>query len=331
MKKTLLITGGTGYIGSHAVVNFEQAGYTTVIIDNLSNSSRESLTWIEKILGYTPDFYKWDIGDRDFLRTLFEQYHFDWVIHFAWLKSVSESCEKPFLYHENNVSGSIALFEIMEAFSVKKIVFSSSATVYRADNISPLDESMATGTTNPYGTTKLVIEYLLRDLALQKSWNILALRYFNPIWAHPSGHIGEVPNGIPNNLLPYVLDVASGKRKQVSVFGDDYDTNDGTWVRDYIDIMDLVEAHLLAYEQLAPGFEVLNLGTGKGTSVLEMIDLVKEITKKDIPYTIVSRRAGDLGEVYCSPEKAHTMLSWKTKRSPRESIETAWKFVSRNR
>lgn len=328
--KTLLLTGATGYIGSHSVVAFEQAWYKAVIIDNLVNSSRDSLRGIENILGYSPDFYEWDIGDREFLRKVFSKYDFDWVVHFAGLKAVGESCENPLYYHKNNVSGSIELFEVMEKFSVRKIIFSSSATVYREDNIPPFTENMPLGTTNPYGTTKLVIEYLLWDLAMQKNWSVTSLRYFNPIGAHESGEIGETPNGIPNNLLPYILDVAIGKRKKVMVFGDKYDTIDGTGVRDYIDVWDLVMAHIAAYESLTPGYEAINIGTGKGTSVLEMIAFVEKAAGKNIPYEIVSPRPWDLGSVFCDPFYAKKKLHWEANITIEESVTRSWKFIQKN-
>lgn len=328
MQKTLLLTGAAGYIGSHAVVAFEQAGYKTVIIDNLSNSSRTSLDGIGKILGYTPDFYEGDIRDEPFLVSVFEKYSFDGVIHFAGLKAVWESCLMPWVYHENNVSGSIALFRVMESFKVKKIVFSSSATVYRSDNMSPLTEDMPLGTTNPYGTTKLVIEYLLEDFARNAGWSVIPLRYFNPIWAHPSGYIGEIPNGTPNNLLPYVLDVAIGKREKVNVYGNDYPTIDGTGVRDYIDVCDLVEAHIRAYEHLSPWYIPINIGTGKWTSVLEMIRIVESVIGYSIPYTIVPRRSGDIATCYALPEKANTLLGWKAKTSIFDSIQNGWRFIN---
>jgi UDP-glucose 4-epimerase len=327
MKKILLITGGTGYIGSHAVIAFEQAWYQTVIIDNLSNSSRQSLDWIEKILGYAPEFHEWDIRDRELLRSVFEQYHFDAVVHFAGLKAVGESCDEPFLYYHNNIEGSITLFEMMEEYGVRKVIFSSSATVYHADNKPPFTEDIPLGTTNPYGTTKLVVEYILRDLAVQKDWSVASLRYFNPIGAHPSGHIGEIPSGIPNNLLPYILDVASGKRKEVNVYGNDYDTTDGTWVRDYIDVCDLVDAHVLAYERIDGGFEAINIGTGEGTSVLQMIEYTKLVSWRNIPYVICPRRSGDIASVYCNPNLASERLGWTARRSIVESIENGWKYI----
>ncbi len=222
----------------------------------------------------------------------------------------------------------MVLFRVMQDFGVKKIIFSSSATVYRADNIPPFTEDMPLGTTNPYGTTKMVIEFLLRDLAETLDWQVTALRYFNPIGAHPSGYIGEVPNGIPNNLLPYILDVAVGKREKVAVFGDDYETIDGTGVRDYIDVCDLVEAHVLAYEKLDTPYQAINIGTGKGTSVLEMIGYVEEVSGRTIPYEIAPRRPGDLGSVYCDPNLAHQALGWSAKRSIAESVANSWKYIS---
>ena len=327
MQTTLLLTWATGYIGSHAVVAFEQAGYKTVIIDNLSNSSKDSLDGIEHILWYKPDFFEGDIRDKDFLRSVFSRYAFDGVIHFAGLKAVGESCTLPLHYHDNNIGGSIALFQVMEEYSVRKIVFSSSATVYRADNISPLTEDMPLGTTNPYGTTKLVIEELLEDLARLGTWSVIPLRYFNPIWAHPSGHIGELPNGIPNNLLPYVLDVAIGKRKKVSVYGNDYPTHDGTGVRDYIDVCDLVDAHLAAYKHLALWYTPINIWTGKGSSVLDMISLVEKVTGVTVPYEITARRPWDLATCFSSATRARELLGWKATRTLETSLENGWKFL----
>lgn len=230
------------------------------------------------------------------------------MIHFAGLKAVGESCEKPILYHSNNVGGSIELFRVMEEFGVRNIVFSSSATVYHPENQSPLTEDMRLGTTNPYGTTKLVIEKLLEDLARDAHWSVIALRYFNPIGAHPTGYIGELPNGIPNNLLPYIMDVAIGKREKVWVYGDDYDTRDGTGVRDYIDVCDLVEAHISAYQHLRDGYSPINIGTGKGTSVLEMIDMVQSVTGQTIPYEIAPRRSGDIAECFARVDTASNTL-----------------------
>ncbi len=328
-KKILLITGGTGYIGSHAVVAFEQAGYRTVIIDNLVNSSRDSLIGIEKILGYCPDFYECDIQDWEWLEKIFQKYDFDGVIHFAGLKAVGESCDHVGRYHENNVGGSLVLFGMMQKYGVQKIVFSSSATVYRSDNISPLTEDMPTGTTNPYGTTKLVIEKLLEDYSRHAGWSVTVLRYFNPIGAHPSGWIWEAPQGVPNNLLPYVLDVALGKRDTLYIFGNDYDTLDGTGVRDYIDVNDLVEAHIMAYEKLTSWFFLYNVGTGEGHSVLEMIDLMEEISWKKIDYEVVERRSGDLATVYAGTNLIIDLLHWIPKRNAQDSILTSLNFIKR--
>lgn len=265
MKPRILLTGGLGYIGSHTCVVMEQAGFDTVLLDNLSNSSLDTLTGIENILGYRPIFYDADIRNRGQIASILASHHFDGVIHFAGLKSVGESVANPFEYYDNNIRGSFVLFEEMEKIGLRNIVFSSSATVYSQDNTLPLLETSRLGTTNAYGTSKLSLELVLRDLSSARGWNIFALRYFNPIGAHPSGIIGERPSGIPNNLLPYVLDVAVGKREMVSVYGNDYDTIDGTGVRDYIDVNDLANAHLLAIRKLLTsdkaGFLAINIGT----------------------------------------------------------------------
>ncbi len=328
-KKNILITGGTGYIGSHAVVAFEEAGYRTVIIDNLVNSSRDTLIGIEKILGYCPDFYEWDIRNQEWLEPIFQKYHFDGVIHFAGLKAVGESCDHVGRYHENNIGGSLVLCGMMQKYKVQKIVFSSSATVYRSDNISPLTEDMPTGTTNPYGTTKLVIEKLLEDYSLHAGWSVTTLRYFNPIGAHSSGWIWETPQGVPNNLLPYILDVALGKREKVFVFGNDYDTPDGTGVRDYIDVNDLVEAHISSYKSIKKGNHIYNIWTGHWKSVLDVIKVVQNTSGKKIDLEMISRRWGDLGSVYANVSKIYTDLWWFSKRGFATSIESAWNFISR--
>ncbi len=325
-KKILLITGGAGYIGSHAVVAFEEAGYTTVILDNLVNSSRDALLGIEKILGYCPDFYECDIRDRDGLEKIFQKYDFDGVIHFAWLKSVDESCAQVSLYHENNVVGSVALFRVMEDFWVRKIVFSSSATVYASENISPIREDMILGTTNPYGTTKIIIEKILEDYSHHAWWSVMNLRYFNPVGAHISWNIGDAPIGGATSLLPVVLDVAMGKRESVSIYGNDYPTLDGTGVRDYIDINDLIDAHHAAYEALSGWFHVYNIGTWRWVSVLELIHEVQAISWQSIPYTVTPRRKWDLACVLADVEKISSELWWKSSRSFSDSIQSAWKF-----
>ena len=329
-KKILLITGWLGYIGSHGVVAFEQAGYRVVILDSLINSSLRVLDGIEKILGYIPDFYECDIRDRVNLEKIFERYDFDGVIHFAGLKAVGESCTHIWEYHENNIVWSMMLFSVMEQFHVKKIIFSSSATVYRSDNTLPLREDAILGTTNPYGTTKLVIEQLLNDYSSHAQWAATILRYFNPIGAHPSGYIGEAPRGTPNNLLPYILDVALGKKNTIFIHWNDYDTVDGTWVRDYIDINDLVDAHIQAYQHMKTSYSVYNVGTGRWVSVREMIRWVEEISGKIIPYEFLERRLGDRAIVYASVDLIARELSWQSRRSLSESLLSAWIYTQKS-
>lgn len=329
MKKTILITGGAGYIGAHAVVAFEKAGYRTVIVDNFANSDATNLRGIEKILWYAPDFYECDITDKMTLDGIFQLYHFDGVLHFAGLKAVGESCEYVEKYQEKNIFGSIVLFGTMEKYGVKKLIFSSSATVYDVKNQPPFTEEMTTNATNPYGNSKLVIEKLIADYTHHKNWSAISLRYFNPIGAHESGEIGEKPNGVPNNLLPFIFDVALGKREKVMIFGDDYTTHDGTGIRDYIDVNDVISAHLLAYEHLSAGMKMYNIGTGVGTSVLEMIHLVEKITKKPIPYTIEPRRAGDVAVILADAKKIQAEIAWKPQKSLSDAILTGWEFVKK--
>lgn len=378
MKKTLLITWGLGYIGSHAVVAFEEAGYQTVIVDNLSNTTLKQLDGIEQILWYRPDFFEVDLREQEKLEEIFKQYSFDGVIHFAGWKAVGESCEKPLSYFDNNIIGSLRLFECMEKFKIKKIIFSSSATVYKElrveswesrqkksehtnqkwENVGMqyfaswwnekwlIETDHVGDCSNPYGTTKFLLEQILSDLA-QFSWfEVMNLRYFNPIGAHERGCIWEDPQWIPNNLLPYIMKVATGELEKLYIFGDDYDTRDGTGIRDYIDIHDLIEGHVLAYEKLskkAPPqspsksgkkntwwvFESYNLWVGRGVSVLEMVDVARKVTGKKIPYEIVGRRDGDLAEVYCDPSKAREELWWEVKVSLEESVRRGWKFYGR--
>ena len=333
MKKKILVTWWLGYIGSHAVVSFEEAWYEIVILDNLSNSSDTTLDNISEILWYTPKFYKCELRNIEEVEDLFLENIFDGVIHFAGAKAVWESCEDPIYYFQNNISGSINLFEIMKKYDVKNIIFSSSATVYHQDNQVPLIETNKLGTTNPYGTTKLLLEKILEDLSSFAWFNVINLRYFNPIWAHSSGKLWEDPEWIPNNLLPFIMKVANGELDTLQVFWNDYDTIDWTGVRDYIDVNDLVEGHLLAYTKLESQeksfCDVYNLWIGKWISVLEMITAARDITWKEIQYEITNRRVGDIWEVYCNPEKAKNELWFETKVSLVESLENSWKFYNK--
>ena len=331
---SLLITGGTGYIGSHTVVELQALAETQdiVIVDDLSNSSTKVLDRIEQITNEKVTFIRADICDYEAMNAVFSQHNIDSVIHFAGHKAVGESSEKPLSYYYNNVSGSVILLRVMAEHNVKKLVFSSSATVY-GDNVSPLDETMATSATNPYGQTKLMVENILFDLAKSDSdWSIACLRYFNPIGAHESGLIGENPNGIPNNLLPYVAQVAVGRLEQLQVFGDDYDTVDGTGVRDYIHVVDLAQGHVKALQNLdkISGCKAINLGTGNGTSVLEIVNTFKAISGQDIPYKIVPRREGDLATVYANADLASELLGWQATRDLHTMIEDTWRWQSEN-
>lgn len=333
---SLLVTGGTGYIGSHTVVELQTLAAENqqdiVIVDDLSNSSTKVLDRIKEITGKTVTFVKADICDHEAMRDVFEHHDIESVIHFAGHKAVGESNEKPLSYYYNNVSGTITLLRVMEEYNVKNLVFSSSATVY-GDNVSPLDETMPTSATNPYGQTKLMIEDILFDLAKSDdNWSIICLRYFNPIGAHSSGLIGENPNGIPNNLLPYVAQVAVGRLAQLQVFGDDYDTIDGTGVRDYIHVVDLALGHVKALQNLdnLPGCTAINLGTGNGTSVLEIVNTFKEISAQEIPYKIVPRRAGDLATVFANANLSNKLLGWSATRNLYTMIEDTWRWQSEN-
>jgi UDP-glucose 4-epimerase len=329
MKQTILITGGTGYIGSHAAVELIAAGFDVFITDNLSNSKASVLDRIERIAGRRPAFAEIDLRDRPALRKLFADKKFDAVMHFAGLKSVGQSVSKPLEYFDNNVSGSVVLFECMAEANVKTLVFSSSATVYGDPASVPIREDFALSATNPYGRTKLMIEEILRDVARSDpSWRIAILRYFNPVGAHASGLIGEDPNGIPNNLIPFVAQVAAGKLKELSVFGNDYPTPDGTGVRDYIHVVDLVRGHLVALEALRnrTGVITANLGTGRGYSVLEMVASFAGISGRPIPYRIAPRRAGDIAECYADPAFARDVLGWDARLGIDAMCADTWRW-----
>lgn len=331
---SLLITGGTGYIGSHTVVELQGLAQEQdiVIVDNLSNSSTKVLDRITQITGKKVTFIEADICDLDAMKAVFSQHDIQSVIHFAGFKAVGESSEIPLSYYQNNVSGTVTLLQVMAEHNVKNLVFSSSATVY-GDNVSPLIEDMPTSATNPYGQTKLMVENILFDLAKSDAeWSIACLRYFNPIGAHDSGLIGENPNGIPNNLLPYVSQVAVGRLAQLQVFGDDYDTVDGTGVRDYIHVVDLAQGHVKALQNLSKikGCKAINLGTGNGTSVLEIVNTFKEVSQRDIPYKIVPRRAGDLATVYADAGLAKELLNWEAVRDMNTMIVDTWRWQSEN-
>jgi len=330
---SVLVTGGAGYIGSHTCVQLLQAGYVAVVLDNLSNSKPEAVRRIAELAGKDFTFIKGDISDSSLLDEIFEKHEIDSVIHFAGLKAVGESVSVPLRYYQNNVSGSIVLFEAMQRHNVKNIVFSSSATVYGMTDKMPISEDAPLGCVNPYGRTKLMIEEILRDVYVSdNSWNIILLRYFNPAGAHPSGRIGEDPNGIPNNLMPYISQVAVGKLKELSVFGNDYPTPDGTCIRDYIHVMDLADGHIRALEKLKenPGVVAYNLGTGKGSSVMEMITAFGEATGVKIPYRITDRRPGDAPVSYADPSKAARELNWTAKRNILDMCRDLWNWQSKN-
>lgn len=329
----ILVTGGAGYIGSHTVLELLELGNEVIVVDNLSNSSKESLNRVESITGKSPIFYEQDLLDRAALENVFSSHKIDSVIHFAGYKAVGESVQKPMMYYQNNLDSTLILCEVMKKFDVKNLVFSSSATVYGDPESVPITEESSLSATNPYGRTKLFIEYILKDLyTSDDSWNIALLRYFNPVGAHKSGLIGEDPNDIPNNLMPYVSQVAVGKLKQLSVFGDDYPTPDGTGVRDYIHVVDLALGHLKAIDKLrsAPGLVIYNLGTGKGTSVLDMIKAFENASGKTVDYKIGPRRSGDIATCYADPAKAEKELGWKAERGIKEMCEDAWKWQSEN-
>ncbi|MCQ2542931.1 MAG: UDP-glucose 4-epimerase GalE [Lachnospiraceae bacterium] len=330
----ILVTGGTGFIGSHTVVELINAGYETVILDNLSNSNPKSLERVEEITGKKPVFYKADIRDEEALREIFKKESIDSVIHFAGLKAVGESVEKPWMYYENNISGTLTLIKVMNEFNVKKMVFSSSATVYGAPAFVPITEECPVGKIeNPYGRTKGMLEQILTDIAAaDPEWTVILLRYFNPIGAHPSGKMGENPNGIPNNLMPYITQVAIGKREELGVFGNDYDTHDGTGVRDYIHVVDLGIGHVKAIARINDfkGVKIYNLGTGTGYSVLDIVKNFEKANNIKIPYSIKARRPGDIAECYASSQKAFDELGWKAERGIEEMCRDAWNWQKNN-
>lgn len=327
----ILVTGGAGYIGSHTLVELLNSGYETVIVDNLSNSKREVVDKIRAITGKKPAFVEADIRDGAAMKWLFNEYDIDAVIHFAGLKAVGESVKKPLAYYDNNVCGTIRLLEAMKDHGVHKLIFSSSATVYKEGNPLPLNEEGELGCTNPYGWTKLTIEQILRDeCAASSEWSVALLRYFNPIGAHETGLIGEDPNGIPNNLIPYISRVAAGRLDKLHVFGNDYPTPDGTGVRDYIHVVDLAKGHVSALEYIEyhNGCEAINLGTGRGYSVLEVVEAYKRASGRDVPYVIDGRRPGDLAEFYADPEKALTLLGWRAEYGIEDMCAHSWLFES---
>ena len=332
----ILVTGGAGFIGSHTAVELLNSGKDIVIVDNFSNSKPKALEAIKKITGKDFKFYEINYLDREKLEKVFEENDIEAVLNFAGYKSVGESVRKPLEYYDNNISGCLVLLETMQKYGVKKFVFSSSATVYGEPERIPLTEDCKTGgTTNPYGTSKLFIEQILKDLyASDNSWDICILRYFNPVGAHESGLIGEEPQGIPNNLMPYVVRVASGQLEQLSVFGNDYDTPDGTGVRDYIHVVDLAKGHLAALNKLdkeGKGLYIYNLGTGTGYSVLDMVKSFEEITGNKVPYKITQRRPGDIATCYSDTKKAKEELGWEAKKGIKEMCEDSWNFIQKNK
>ena len=336
MKNKILVTGGAGYIGSHTCIALHEAGYDIVVYDNLSNSSREAINRVSTLIDQPIDFIEGDVRDTKMLRQVFDAHAFFGVIHFAGLKAVGESVAKPLLYYNNNVSGTITLLEVMVEYDVKNLVFSSSATVYGDPETLPIDEASPRSCTNPYGQSKLAVEHILADLAVSDdSWNLIPLRYFNPVGAHPSGQIGEDPNDIPNNLMPYISQVAVGKLAKLNIFGNDYPTIDGTGVRDFIHVTDLAQGHVAALNylerQVAPvGFLPINLGTGKGTSVLELVTAFSDVSGQPILYQFTARRAGDIASCYASADKAKDLLGWQAKLSLTDMCMDTWRWQSIN-
>jgi len=329
----VFVTGGAGYIGSHTVLELLQAGHEVIVIDNLSNSSLEAIKRVERITDKNITFYENDLLDKEAVRKIFAKHDIDSVIHFAGYKAVGESVNKPLMYYNNNITSTLVLCDVMNEYGVRNLVFSSSATVYGDPKSVPITEDFPLSATNPYGRTKLFIEYILKDLHVSdSSWNISLLRYFNPVGAHKSGLIGEDPNDIPNNLMPYISQVAVGKLDQLSVFGGDYPTDDGTGVRDYIHVVDLAIGHLKALEKLEsnPGLMIHNLGTGKGSSVLDMIKAFEKASGEEVPYKITDRRPGDIAECYADPGKAAKELNWIAERSIVQMCKDTWRWQSQN-
>ena len=327
----ILVTGGTGYIGSHTIVELFKKGYEIDVMDNLYNSKITALDKIEQISGKRPNFYELDLRDYEGMDKLFAENNYDLVIHFAGLKAVAESVEKPLEYYENNVGGTVNLLKCMKNHGVHKIIFSSSATVYGDQGVAKLDETMPTGQgiTNPYGETKHMIEEILKDVAeSDPEFNATILRYFNPVGNHESGIMGEDPNGIPNNLMPIVMKVAKGEIAELQIFGDDYPTPDGTCIRDYIHVVDLAKGHVAAAEHMKPGISIYNLGSGRGTSVNEMVKAFEEASGKTLPHKVVGRRSGDLAELIADPSKAERELNWKTELTVADAMRDTIKFLN---
>ncbi len=331
MDRTILVAGGAGYIGSHTALALIEAGDRVVVADNLVNSSEESIAAVERLTGASISFVKADLTDRSETAAVFDEYPIEAVIHFAGLKAVGESTEKPLLYYRNNLVSTLNLLDEMAAHDVFQLVFSSSATVYGDPKVLPIPESASTGPTNAYGRTKLMVEDICRDLAASdRRWQISLLRYFNPVGAHPSGEIGEDPNGIPNNLVPFVMQVAVGRREKLEIFGGDWDTPDGTGVRDYIHVTDLAAGHLAALDHLPDGCREYNLGTGSGASVLEIVAAAEAASGNAVPYEIVERRAGDIGTSLADPRRANTELEWRADRAMETMLTDAWRWQSKN-
>ena len=329
----ILVTGGAGYIGTHTLIELHDAGYEMIVYDNFDNSSKESLNRVQKIINKRITFIEGDIRDRNTLSQTFEDYDIQGVIHFAGLKAVGESVQEPLKYYDNNVNGTVVLLDVMKEHNCKDIVFSSSATVYGDPETCPISENFPIKATNPYGRTKIFVEEILKDINESDNFNVVVLRYFNPVGAHESGLIGEDPNGIPNNLMPYIAQVAVQKMEFLNIFGDDYDTPDGTGVRDYIHVTDLAYGHvcaLKALESLNSGFLTVNLGTGKGYSVLEVLKAFEDASGKKVPYKISGRRNGDIAQCYADPSYAYDVLGWKASKNLQDMCKDAWNWQSKN-